>query len=742
MAYLSNIANYLLLTPFDNKAQINDIESKIIKELSVGTFFDKCYSAPLFLDEDYLKTTLLLDENQSYEDSSTNVYEILDANDKTKKKYKNFYNWLSDSGNTKVYTISGNAGTGKTTFINYLKYIERKSKWVILDLAIADKFITWFGDIETTIENFDSPYKKMYAVILNNMYNLLFGMTSDDTEKSISRIYKALNVICESYKNKFLNTFPAGGTFFNELCEIIDSNQTELNIVKQTALFFKVYFDKKEKELTEENLFNKTLDVYLLILRCKNSDKTYIITFDNLERFINNKEIYNKDVDKIRKTLNEYSKKINKANNCNNGKFKFIMAIRTNTARMCDSNLQSSDELASDLDINGWFSTDSIIKKKKDWYKELKSVNNEIKRLNDEIILLEQITGDLRRCADNVLTGLKLQIDPLFNFNTRLIVDFFGILLESPSKQKYIKIYNELWKCDTAISRFAARSIIKGLILQELNENDNLFKHLKAYCDENVNNERGLGLGHSRKILTLLYNHTISGARENKLEINDVISDLFAVSKSKDSWNVISLKQQENIAEILYYMNSYNRKDNDWIQFIDMQYEKSEENVTLENYNELLEKLNVNSQKFTLRITHAGEAYLKYIVSSFEYFAVRYSDTYVPLFSTLPTKSTMGKKINVKDLECIKILDHVSENAINCIKHLRRDRDIKIILKAKQSGKLHKHRIIEQHKGYINNFIEFIIKYITKESMSETAQKNYLSVIEECVNIRNRYNKL
>ena len=442
MAYLSNIANYLLLTPFDNKAQINDIESKIIKELSVGTFFDKCYSAPLFLDEDYLKTTLLLDENQSYEDSSTNVYEILDANDKTKKKYKNFYNWLSDSGNTKVYTISGNAGTGKTTFINYLKYIERKSKWVILDLAIADKFITWFGDIETTIENFDSPYKKMYAVILNNMYNLLFGMTSDDTEKSISRIYKALNVICESYKNKFLNTFPAGGTFFNELCEIIDSNQTELNIVKQTALFFKVYFDKKEKELTEENLFNKTLDVYLLILRCKNSDKTYIITFDNLERFINNKEIYNKDVDKIRKTLNEYSKKINKANNCNNGKFKFIMAIRTNTARMCDSNLQSSDELASDLDINGWFSTDSIIKKKKDWYKELKSVNNEIKRLNDEIILLEQITGDLRRCADNVLTGLKLQIDPLFNFNTRLIVDFFGILLESPSKQKYIKIYN------------------------------------------------------------------------------------------------------------------------------------------------------------------------------------------------------------------------------------------------------------------------------------------------------------
>lgn len=86
---------------------------------------------------------------------------------------------------------------------------------------------------------------------------------------------------------------------------------------------------------------------------------------------------------------------------------------------MCNVSLHSADTAPSNLDLNGWYDVDNIIQRKKEWYKKSGIVI-------ENIDLVEQIVGDYRRCGDNTLTGLKLTLEPLFNGNKRLLIDFIG----------------------------------------------------------------------------------------------------------------------------------------------------------------------------------------------------------------------------------------------------------------------------------------------------------------------------
>lgn len=132
MAYSSIIANELLVTPFDDKSAVT---MEVSKKLTEEEFCEHCYShpnfeqkSPQFMQEDFK------DEDN---DSLTNYNEIINQAHQQKMAYKNFEIWLNNFRNSKVYTINGNAGTGKTTFINYKKYKEKKIKWIILDVHLA-----------------------------------------------------------------------------------------------------------------------------------------------------------------------------------------------------------------------------------------------------------------------------------------------------------------------------------------------------------------------------------------------------------------------------------------------------------------------------------------------------------------------------------------------------------------------------------------------------------------------------
>lgn len=728
MAYSSIIANELLVTPFDDKSAVT---MEVSKKLTEEEFCEHCYShpnfeqkSPQFMQEDFK------DEDN---DSLTNYNEIINQAHQQKMAYKNFEIWLNNFRNSKVYTINGNAGTGKTTFINYKKYKEKKIKWIILDVHLARSFDEWISDVRTDVSHFEQARSKVYGCIMNMLWEMIFQGLDKDGHYSLQIIEDNLRKIVTNYKNRFANQYPSGRKLLDQIYEAMKIDGDIFTRVETSAELFKKYINGQIGENGRGII--DILNIFLLILRClsDNDDERYIIVFDNFERFIAKDELYNKDVDEIRLLLTSYIKRINQGGNLHKDYFKFAMAIRDSTARMCGVRLHASDAEASNLDLGGWYHTTDIICLKKKWYKD-----NQITIKNSDIV--EQITGDLRICSDQTVTGLKLLIDPLFNDNKRLIIDFIGSMVELPGNEKNIKKYINLWHEDTSQSRFAARSIIRGMILNELEmKPDKLFEHLKTYSTQNIDN----GIGDARKILTILYN---ASQKENKHEmpLESVLSELFNVKDVNKIWSdKNNSKKIKTLSEILFYMNSYNRRENDWIQFVDLQFRNSNSEIVVEDAEKLEQIIKNHIKDCTIHLMPAGKAYLIYIVASFEFFSLRYVPNYTPLFALIPTPEEIKRYDSVKELPCFKKIESVVQYAEKCIDLLIHKEDtIRIFIGNSINGKYHFIRIIEQHKAYIETFVKFIRdKYCYCSSIDEMTIIKYKILCREIITKKNQYNK-
>lgn len=475
-----------------------------------------------------------------------------------------------------------------------------------------------------------------------------------------------------------------------------------------------------------------------MILYCTNHNQdtrntdVNVIVFDNIERFIAHDEIYNKDLDTIRKDITSYCKYIY-GKNKQIGLFKFILALRTNTARMCGVKLDAADELPSDLNISGWFLLDDIIKSRIKWFNEKRVPLMEYDTIN-------RIICDLRTCKTHELTGLQLFIDPLFNENKRLIFDFIAGIVEKSTNRKYMEQYDKLWSENTSVSRFAARSIIRGLIYQELDKHDNLFKHLKIYAENDKSSESSeidYGLSYVRKILTILYNN-----KKNDMTLEDVIG-MICLKKDKiqEYWNsVMPERNKDNITEVLFYMNSYNRRDNDWVQFIDMQMSGEQQSISIKDQTQLRDLLDKKLKAFSLKIMPAGETYLRYIVASFEFFSYRYStEDYKPLFMLIPSIDDLQEKKSITDFECYQIIKNTQEHANNCMANIKRNTDIPIRLKESGEPKKHAERIIAQHQGFIDQFIFYLRNRYLEDGLNEIGRSNLRKLVGACKELKDKY---
>ena len=346
-----------------------------------------------------------------FSDNTIDLQVYLDTIQHHKDTYGYFLNWLGDFSNTKVYTVSGNAGTGKTTFINHLKHNNDSAEWIVLDVFRSVECITWFGDVKTKILDFKSAFGKVYEIILEAISSRLFEPVERTSDWSIEEIHSHLEELVSNFNNLFSTRFPPGHQFFEDLKAILNTNDDVCDHIIAIAEYCNRYFSRSPEEL------DHALDILLLVSRCMRGgyNKKYIIVFDNFERFINHDEIYNMEVNGIRLKVSSYLSEINRITSVHKEVFKFILVIRSSTARMCGVRLQASDSLANNLNIGKWYNSDRIISEKIKWYHE----NNII--IHDSE-LVEQIVGDYRKFSGGRITGLKIYIDPMFNDNKRLII--------------------------------------------------------------------------------------------------------------------------------------------------------------------------------------------------------------------------------------------------------------------------------------------------------------------------------
>lgn len=728
MAYKSVLANYLLHTPFDGKSVVpNEISTKMSKEV----FFTECFSHPKF---EY-------DMQYKFENLNTDPYDyhlhLSDLQNKVylqKRDYENFLTWLHNFDNNKVYSLCGHAGTGKTTFINYLKYCSKDVEWIILDVDSATRTIIWYGDEKTVIpkEEFVSAHKKICSSILHTIRDILFLFIDEDGYLDSDAIYKNISTIYQVFAEKYAKIHPAGTRFFKEIKKCLNTRTEKTDIVVKIAHVCKIYFEELQQDKYIDEVIQAYLDVLLLLLCCYHkTQKKFIIAFDNIERFISKHEIYNQDVVDIRKNIISYGRELNKCGNVHKGMFKFLMVVRNNTADMCEERLQSLDELASRIDISDWFDTNDIVRQKSKWYKKIDKENESLK-------LLEQIIGDSRICLDQTITGLKRQIDPLFNNNTRLIIDFVGEIIELPGNQPVIKKYQKFWNENTGISIFSARSLIRGILFKQLKNSDNLFNHFKTYATDKPTSS---GTGIVRKILTILYNN-LKANNEASMSLSDVLGEMLCVTDIYSMWSLENTESSRaDIAEVLFYMNSYNRRDNDWLQFVDLQYKHSNRNIVIKNDSILCDMLTQELDNFSISILPAGIAYLQFIVASFEFFSIRYSEDkyYRPLFDLIPTIDEMKECSDVESLLCIKTITLVKNKALKCISIMNGDNSLKLYTDTGKP-KTHAERITNQHKSYLNLFIQYIQeKYVNNQQLEKAVQKKYWDLIDCIIAIRNMY---
>lgn len=732
MAYSSKLANALLATPFDDQSVVSP---EVSKQLTKEEFCSKCYSHPRFKKEE---ESYSIEDSNNSDDILITYNEIRNQMHQQRIAYDNFNLWLSNFENNKIYTINGNAGTGKTTFINYKKYMETEIEWIILDIYRARSFVEWVADVRTDISNFEQAKSKVYGSIMNKLWELLFQGLDENGNYSLQKVNNTLSKLTKNYENYYAYQYPSGRKLLEEISVKMNSNRKGFSKIEKVAEIFQKYVNGKMVKINQndnqnDNQIINILNILLLTVRClfENPEKKFIIVFDNFERFISQNEIYNGDIDAIRLLLTSYIRNINEEGNVHKGHFKFVMAVRDSTARMCGVKLHVSDTEPSNLDLGEWYDIQDIISLKTKWYTE-----NKIPVVSSELV--EQIVGDSRICNDQTVTGLKLLIDPLFNSNKRLIIDFIGSMVESPNNKKWIEDYINLWNENTSHSRFAARSIIRGMILNELEgKADKLFEHLKTYSNAKVKN----GIGDARKILTILYNN--AQRSENEMSLISVLNELFNNRNIKEIWNnsIIATKRK-TICEILFYMNSYNRRENDWIQFIDIQLKKSNCSIVVEDASKLEEVLSNNMENYTIHLMPAGEAYLRYIVASFEFFSLRYTQKYAPLFTLIPTPEEVSKCITVKELPCYKKIACVVKRAGDCIGIMKIRKEDTIKLSDNRYGKYHYTRIINQHRAYIDAFAKYIKdKYCSTEDIDETVKIKYERLCREIIKQRKVYDE-
>ena len=728
MPYASEIANCICSTPLDNKSVLPRSISTSTKE-----FAENYYAAPTFHSS---QTYSQLEDEQIF-DVSLSAVELSSEWKSMETEERHFLNWLDNFDNSKVYTISGNSGTGKSTYLNYLKFCEKKAhNWIILDVSLATKRITWYEDKSTYISDYKPASQKVFSIILREIKKVFFPKYSENKADMIfTNIYSIMRNYSQAYKNELI----ASHVLFDRILKKIKSFRIETTSREKNKIIagcFESYFGNSGGQNSTEKIY-MALDVLVYALCCQNIQKNnHIIVFDNIERFIKMDELFNIEIDNLRRDLANYILELKERDFYSNH-FKIIMAIRCSTARMCGVQLHSADEQPSNLDLSSWFNIEDIM----DAHMRFCEDNNiDVEGYS----LLRQIAGDKRKCKDNTIRGLQILLSPLFNYNKRLIIDFLGIIIENiDNREKYpygemLQHYVRLWDQDTSLSRCGARNIIRGIVLNKLKHSDNLFVHLKML--RTMKYEKGeIGLDLSRRFLTHLYNLTVADSKDD-VPLKNVLCIMYNTNDSFKMWNDDSSRRRA-ISEILFYMNSYNRRTNDWIQFVDIQVSKEFQTITIDSVDNLEETITQKFEQIHISLMPSGIVYLKHIITSFEYFAVLYCNNYKPLYSLIPTQEELAGTKSLNKLECIKIIINVIDATNSYIKNIRAN----ALTIKDQTGKNESfsEQLVAAHYAYITNFANYIMSLHVPPSLGVSVESaySYQDLAYYIQSLRNNYIK-
>lgn len=738
---LESITSKLLYVPFNHDYIVDEEIKELLTE---EEFFEKCFFKPNFAQEIQELISASVDEVQVF-DADLTKEELIKKYERKEEEEEALYNWIESNQND-IYCVKGDAGTGKSTFLHHLKYEYRYSNiiWKIIDIQKAINPIRILGQ-EVIILHNNVLYAKAISSLILCICNDLFYYENGNI--NFERSLQNLRELSVNYINRFEFSIPSKEVreFFENIQIFVDDDgncrDRCLLCAECIALYFNELFEKYENSLNR--LFGYFVELYVCFLRCQNENVRYMIAFDNFERFIGTDEIYSWQLTEFVINMRNVQNSI-AINDANLSRYFQIIIFMRNTSTRMFTPQQVADLFPHRLDLSEWFQISKILEKKVKWYNE-----REIEILEADQLM--DILNDIGFCRGE-FRGLRSKLNMLFNNNKRIIIRFMTQILARNMNREYLMYYDIFKKNTVRISpsfaRFSARTIIFRLVLNELRY-DGFFRHIVVQ----KNNEEKASLGYARKILTILYDFHLRH-EDAYMNFSDIINILYAHIENAQSlyFNENNRYKRKIISQVLFFMNYYDGRKDNWLQFIDIQYNLSERyNVRIRESEDLRRIIDEHYQNIRIRITSAGIAYLYFVVYSFEYFACKsiYSEKklidygtqdFPPLLcSAFELDDILNKDIN--NFECMKILNIVSDEVISCI-NIMEEEENQIPFKKNVTDVpiSHKERIINSQCGYIDNFIQ-CIREIYKEKIinDEEFEKKFRALVTGIRRIREKY---
>lgn len=735
---LNRLTNELLYVPYSHEYTVCP---EIKEKMTLDDFFSECFVMPDFRKEIDIISNLI-DESVDDPEYLLTKQDLIRRYKDCLKDQNNFQQWMRYHGSD-VYCITGDAGTGKTTYIHYLQYKYSEFDWEIIDVQKAVSSISFMGYM-IKFSSFDLLVQKISSAILLSICKDIYTPLGDGSI-NYSAMRQAMLTITTNYSEYVKRYHPDFeiANIFDQLNQVIDDTR-EMNdeyfCTSLNSVFFRCIqnlFCFQEQKTYIEHLYSmeKIIKFYLVFLRCKSKVKKHIITFDNIERYIGTDEIYNKEiidmVQALRHTHDEYYQQY-----CSNNKdrfaenFQFLVLMRNTSTRMFTPQ-QNSDFLQSTMDISEWFSVNEIVKKKISWYKENQIVIQEC----DELLAMLDDFG----CAGERIRGLRTKLDLLFNSNKRLILDFINNMCDDPDYQKKLKEIDFYRKnkaiLEYKLTKFATRTIMWKSIINRLMSTE----QFSFMCSTDSGNAISF---YCYSILTILANYAL---KENGdityMPFSELIEELYqgvdnAISYFFDPNNKLERKK---VGEILFNMNYFDRRHGRWFQFIDIQYNMNAvQSLKITNSDELINiiedsKNDIHSLK--IRIMNSGKAFVWYIIHSYEFFSTKYHYLDSLLSDIVPLVETP-----LLTVKTTKIMSHIHEVANATFKYIEEYNNEangrKYLLKKSINDRGHtlSERVFNSQIGYIGNVHECLIR-ILKSLRPVGGTEVFLQQMEKSVSI-------
>ena len=493
---------------------------------------------------------------------------------------------------------------------------------------------------------------------------------------------------------------------------------------------------------------------YLIILRCfeKERNRKSIIILDNIERFIGNDEIYNKElsdfIQDIRSICDQYRERyIDQRINTNrfSAKYQFIISMRNTTVRN-HTPAEMNDFKRHTINLSNWFPVNKIIDAKLEWYKRNRI--SVIDKTTENHLMY--ILNDLGVTTRNELRGLRPKMDLIFNYNKRNIVNFLVKALENCSPEDRMNTIDSFYPLLNKngpilpCARFGYRSVIWRFILDQLRK-EKLFSEgipsMNTYSKPTNSRRRIAEINYIWKLLTVLYKYSFNNREEqqknSELEKYMPFLDLIASVYNEDGDFTFRFYEdgfqidRERMARLLFYMNSYDIDANEWFQFVDIQYNTDSLNRKhLKRWEDLLkvfEAAKSEPERLKIRITTAGKAYLRLVAPTFEFISCLSGKR--PLLCCLPTEEEL-KCIPPYNQRCMWVIRETITEIKKFIRDSQKQSNDNLLLQwdLNAEGMTYAKRLIYSSYGYLTNFGDCVSRLV--DVSDETAQKNKDSLVD------------